>query len=101
MKRLAKITSLVLLGFVTGAPAGYFIANGNSTAATSSQIPDTPSISLPQDFFAKLPASEDGYHRLVAVETFTFPGADSADVKAGDEILLPRIEIPAGGESLQ
>lgn len=102
MKRFAKPGLFLLLGIACGVPLGHTLASRGADEINefdAGRNPDSMNITLPRDYFAQLPKSADGRHRLVSVETFTFNGESSAGLETGSEIVLPRFDVAEMSDS--
>tara|TARA_R110002049_G_scaffold309173_1_gene517915 strand:+ start:776 stop:1129 length:354 start_codon:yes stop_codon:yes gene_type:complete len=90
MKQSLKFATLIIVGVAIGVPLGRSLTSKDTEAVSPTRRPDAINITLPRDYFAQLPESPDGQHRLISVDTFTFNGTGGNGVNPGDEIVLPR-----------
>ncbi len=93
MKRLIRASLFVAVGVAIGVPVGFLVADRNGDTAPAAGNPNSMNITLPRDYFAQLPESPDGHHRLVTVDTFIYTGAGGPGMEPGDELVLPRFDF--------
>ena len=70
MRRLAKVLLLVAFGLLLGTPIGYFFGRSETDVGAGISFPkDSVVLPFPKDYFAELPSSPGGKHRLIPVDT--------------------------------
>lgn len=99
MKRFARPSLFLVVGIACGIPMGLLLADRIGKTVSAERNPDSMNITLPRDYFAQLPKSADGHHRLVTVDTFTFNGEGALGMEPGSEIVLPRFDVAEMSDS--